>query len=137
MMAKFGVSRMNDKSRIMELTNQLFRSDSDIEEEEVKAVEGAVEQGELSLKVLMVTENMIMLRAWRGKGLIDPLHQHDDHESVATLLSGKLKMKIGNEEFIANPGDVWRHPPGVPHFSEALEECVQIEVKSPARKTWS
>ncbi len=128
---------MNDQNRIMELTNKLFRSDSDIPEEEVKAVEGAIEQGELSLKVLMVTENMIMLRAWRGKGLIDPLHQHDDHESVATLLSGKLKMKIGDKEFIANPGDVWRHPPGVPHFSEALEECVQIEVKSPARKTWS
>mgnify|MGYP001182937476 FL=1 len=128
---------MTDKDRLLEPTNQLFRSDSDIEEEEVKAVEGAIEQGELSLKVLMVTENMIMLRAWRGKGLIDPLHQHDDHESVATLLYGKLKMKIGDKEFIANPGDVWRHPPGVPHFSEALEECVQIEVKSPARKTWS
>ena len=128
---------MSDQDRIMELTNKLFISDKDIAEEEVKAVEGAIEQGELSLKDLMVTENMIMLRAWRGKGLIAPLHQHDDHESVATLLSGKLRMKIGDEEFVANPGDVWRHPPGVPHYSEALEECVQIEVKSPARKTWS
>ena len=100
-------------------------------------VEGAIEQGELSLKVLMVTENMLVLRARRGKGLIDPIHQHNDHESVATLISGKLKMKIGDEEFTANPGDVWRHPPGVPHYSEALEPCVQIEIKSPARKTWS
>jgi len=96
-----------------------------------------VEQGELSVTVLMVTENMLVLRAWRGKGLVDPIHQHDDHESVATLLSGKLKMQIGDKGFIAGPGDVWRHPPGVPHFSEALEECVQIEIKSPARKTWT
>ncbi|MDC0074693.1 cupin domain-containing protein [Alphaproteobacteria bacterium] len=128
---------MEDNDRFLELTNQIFRADSDIIEEEVHAVEGAVEQGELALKVLMVTENFIMLRAWRGKGLIDPIHQHDDHESVATLISGKLKMKIGDKEFIANPGDVWRHPPGVPHYSEALEECVQIEIKSPAKKTWT
>ena len=46
-------------------------------------------------------------------------------------------MRIGDAEFIAEPGDVWRHPAGVPHFSEALEESVQIEIKSPARKTWT
>ena len=40
-------------------------------------------------------------------------------------------------EFIAEPGDVWRHPAGVAHYSEALEACVQIEIKSPARKTWT
>ena len=128
---------MEEQDRFLELTNQIFIADSDILEEEVNAVEGAVEQGELSLKVLMVTENFIMLKARRGKGLIDPIHQHDDHESVATLLSGKLKMKIGEKEFVANPGDVWRHPPGVPHYSEALEACVQIEIKSPAKKTWT
>ena len=128
---------MDSNDRLMELSNYIFKSDQDIQEENIHSVEGAIEQGELSLKVLMVTENMLVLRARRGKGLIDPIHQHNDHESVATLISGKLKMKIGDEEFIANPGDVWRHPPGVPHYSEALEACVQIEIKSPARKTWS
>ncbi len=123
--------------RMMTPMEALFRADKDIPEEEIHAVEGAVEQGELKVKVLMVTENMLVLKAWRGKGLIDPVHQHDDHESVATLLYGKLKMKIGDEEFIAGPGDVWRHPPGVPHYSEALEECAQLEIKSPARKTWT
>lgn len=128
---------MDSNDRLMELSNYIFKSDQDIQEENIHSVEGAIEQGELSLKVLMVTENMLVLRARRGKGLIDPIHQHNDHESVATLISGKLKMKIGDEEFTANPGDVWRHPPGVPHYSEALEPCVQIEIKSPARKTWS
>ena len=28
-------------------------------------------------------------------------------------------------------------PPGAPHYSEALEECVQIEIELPARKTWT
>ena len=125
------------QDRVMTPMETLFRAASDVPEENVHAIEGATEQGELSLKVQMVTENFVMLWIRRGKGLIDPVHQHDDHESVATLVSGKLKMRIGDEEFIAGPGDVWRHPPGVPHYSEALEECVQIEIKSPARKTWT
>jgi hypothetical protein len=28
------------------------------------------------------------------------------------------------------------HPQGVPHYTEALEDCCQIEVKAPACKTW-
>jgi quercetin dioxygenase-like cupin family protein len=128
---------MDTPDRTMQAYSHLFAQDSDIPEEQVHAVEGATEQGDLSLKVLMVTENVLVLKAFRGKGLIDPVHQHDDHESVATLLSGRLRMKIGDAEFIAEPGAVWRHPPGVPHTSEALEDCVQIEVKSPARKTWT
>ncbi|MBM3503573.1 MAG: cupin domain-containing protein [Alphaproteobacteria bacterium] len=123
--------------RMMKPMNVLFRADKDIPYEEIHAVEGVKEMGELSLKVLMVTENFVVLKAKRGKGLIDPIHQHDDHESVAMLLYGKLKMKIGDKEFLATTGDVWRHPPGVPHYSEALEECVQVEIKSPARKTWA
>ena len=123
--------------RVMQPMNVLHRADKDIPTETIHAVEGVTEQGDVTVKVLMVTENMLVLRARRGKGLVDPVHQHDDHESVAMLLSGRLKMKIGNKEFIAGPGDVWRHPPGVPHYSEALEECVQIEIKSPARKTWT
>ena len=125
------------QDRIMTPMAALFRAASDIPEEPIHAVEGAVEQGELSVKVLMVSDNFVTLWIRRGKGLIDPVHQHDDHESVATLVSGRLKMWIGDEEFVAGPGDVWRHPPGVPHYSEALEECVQIEIKSPARKTWT
>ena len=123
--------------RIMAPMEALFRAAADISEETIHAVEGAVEQGELSVKVLMVADNFVTLWIRRGKGLVDPVHQHDDHESVATLVSGRLWMKIGDEEFVAGPGDVWRHPPGVPHYSEALEDCVQIEIKSPARKTWT
>lgn len=128
---------MDDPARMMQAMAALYRKDADIPKEKIHTVEGAVEQGELSLKVLMVTDDFLLIKAWRGKGLIDPVHQHDDHESVATLLSGRLKMRIGDVEFIAEPGDVWRHPPGVEHYSEALEACVQLEIKSPARKTWT
>jgi len=46
-----------------------------------------------------------------------------------------LRNVIDGKEFIAEPGATWRHPTGVVHSSEALEDCVQIESKTPPRKT--
>ena len=71
------------------------------------------------------------------KGLIDPVHKHMDHETVAYLIKGRLRLVIGGEEFIAEAGTSWIHPRGVEHFSEALEDCEQLEIKSPPRKTWT
>ena len=93
-------------------------------------------QGVLAVAPLVCGDESSMTRWTRKKGLIDPLHQHDDHESVAILLSGKLRMVIDGVETILGPGDSWVHPRGVPHYSEALEDCVQIEVKSPPIRTW-
>ena len=85
---------------------------------------------------LMVGEEILLLHVQRKKGLIDPVHKHMDHESMGYLISGKLRLIIGGKEFIATPGTSWVHPVGVEHFSEALEDCEQIEIKSPPRKTW-
>tara|TARA_B100000686_G_scaffold40237_1_gene41610 strand:- start:420 stop:815 length:396 start_codon:yes stop_codon:yes gene_type:complete len=104
--------------------------------ETIGAVEGAVPERTLSVQTLVVIENLLVLKVTRVKDLIDNLHKHDDHESVATLISGRLRNVIDGKEFIAEPGATWRHPPGVVHSSEALEDCVQIEIKTPPRKTW-
>ena len=109
---------------------------SDGVETVVSSVEGAAMQGVLAVTPLVCGDESSMTRWTRKKGLIDPLHQHDDHESIAILISGKLRMVIDGREFIAGPGDSWVHPRGVPHYSEALEDCVQIEVKSPPIRTW-
>ena len=66
-----------------------------------------------------------------------PAHAHDDHESIVYLIRGRMELVIGDETFVAQAGDAWRHPIGVPHSSVALEDCVAIEVKSPPRKTWN
>jgi quercetin dioxygenase-like cupin family protein len=126
-----------DPARALEAFAGVFRKAAEIPRLKVGAIEGHAEQGELWVEELMTTENFVVVRAIRGKGLVDPPHQHDDHESVATLISGRMRMHIGGEEFEVGPGDVWRHPPGVVHGSTALEDCVQIEIKSPPRKTWS
>ena len=113
-----------------------FVSGSGIPIEPVMAIEGGAEVGNLGIKPLMVGDNVLVLEAHRERGLVDPEHTHDDHESICYLVSGRMRVVIDGKEFIAQPGDVWRHQIGVPHFHETLEDSLQIEIKSPARKTW-
>jgi quercetin dioxygenase-like cupin family protein len=104
--------------------------------ERLATVEGVKMMGQVDVRKLMVGKDLLLLHVYRKKGLIDPKHRHDDHETVAYLIKGRLRLVIGGQEFIAEPGTAWVHPRGVEHFSEALEDCEQLEIKSPPRKTW-
>ena len=95
-----------------------------------------IEDGDIKVRLLMAGSDSLLVEGFKGKGTVDPMHVHEDHESIVYLLKGRMRLIIDGEEFVAEQGDVWRHPRGVPHFSEALEDCVQLEVKSPPRKTW-
>jgi quercetin dioxygenase-like cupin family protein len=124
------------EARRLPSTNRMFADSGDVSPEKITSVEGVVEQGHLVVKKLLVGDDILMLEVFRGKGLIDPVHKHMDHESMGYLISGRLRLVIGGKEFIAGPGSAWVHPAGVEHFSEALEECHQLEIKSPPMKTW-
>ena len=127
---------MKDDERALSPTEADFVSGSGIPIEPVMAIEGGAEVGNLGIKPLMVGDNVLVMEAHRERGLVDPEHAHDDHESICYLVSGRMRVVIDGKEFIAQPGDVWRHQIGVPHFHETLEDSLQIEIKSPARKTW-
>jgi len=127
---------MNQSARHLKPTGRFHLNAAEIAPEQIRAVEGVAEQGHVTVKKLMVGENILMLEVFRRKGLIDPVHKHLDHESTGYLISGKLRLIIGGKEFIATPGSAWLHPAGVEHFSEALEDCHQLEIKSPPFKTW-
>jgi len=114
----------------------VFVRGADVEAQAVSAIEGAAETGPLSIKPLLVGDNVLFMEVRRGAGLVDPEHAHDDHESFCYLVSGRMRVVIDGAEFVAGPGDIWRHAPDVPHYHEALEDCLQIEIKSPARRTW-
>ncbi len=90
----------------------------------------------VTLRTMLVGEQMVILEAHWPKGTVGTLHEHDDHESMCYLISGRMKLTIGGEERIVEPGGAWLHPPGVLHKGEALEDSVHIEVKSPPRRTW-
>ena len=75
----------------------------------------------LTMRAIMATEHVIVLYSIRKKGLTDPRHQHDDHDTVSTLVSGHLRVHVGDQAFDALPGSTWRHRPGVKHYSDTLE----------------
>jgi len=122
--------------RILKPTDYYFANAVDIAAERITSVEGASEAGEITVKVLLVGDKILMLEVFRKKGLVDPVHSHPDHESCGYLISGSMQLIIGESTFIASPGSSWIHPAGVDHYSEALEDSIQLEVKSPPRKTW-
>ncbi len=127
---------MNESDRSLPPTEGFFSQLKEIPVERLAAVEGVLPKGRVEVRRAMVGNEILMLHVFREKGLIDPVHKHMDHETVAYLIKGRLRLVIGGEEFIAEPGSSWIHPRGVEHYSEALEDCEQLEIKSPPRKTW-
>ena len=83
-----------------------------------------------TLKVLMVTDNMVMFESFRSKGAIDTAHLHPDHHSTVYQKKGRVRMRIGSEVFIVEEGDTYYHPLGMVHQHEALEDSVRIEIKT-------
>lgn len=102
----------------------------------VGRIEGAEQAEGLAVKPLLTGQEMLFIEVHRRQGLIDPAHAHPDHESICYLVSGRMRVMIDGAEFIAEPGAAWVHRAGVTHYHEALEDSVQIEIKSPPRRTW-
>jgi quercetin dioxygenase-like cupin family protein len=127
---------MAELDRSLPPTEGFFTVRDDIPIERLAAVEGIKPKGRVEVRRIMVGNEILMLHVFREKGLVDPVHKHMDHETVAYLIKGRLRLVIGGKEFIAEPGTSWIHPRGVEHYSEALEDCEQLEIKSPPRKTW-
>lgn len=129
---------MSGEERRLTPSKDDFISGTSVAVEPVGAIEGAAEQGgKLAIKPLMVGEDTLFMEVHRKRGLIDPAHAHPDHESICYLVSGRMRVVIEDQEFVAGPGDIWKHRAGVIHYHEALEDCVQIEIKTPAIKTWN
>jgi quercetin dioxygenase-like cupin family protein len=105
---------------------------ADVEAMAVSAIEGKpVYGGHIFLKPLIKGDEMTFLEIHYAAGVGAPLHTHT-HESIAYVVKGKVKSTVGSEEFIMGPGDVCRHPKGVLHGLEAIEDSVVVEIKSPA-----
>jgi unsaturated pyranuronate lyase len=105
---------------------------ADVEAVAVSAVEGKpMYGGDMLVKPLIKGDEMTFLEIHYAAGVGAPLHTHT-HESIAYVVKGKVKSTVGSEEFIMGSGDVCRHPKGVLHGLEAIEDSVVVEIKSPA-----
>jgi quercetin dioxygenase-like cupin family protein len=74
---------------------------------------------------------------WEVKeGSTIPVHHHV-HEMTVNVLSGKLKLTIGEEWKVLGPGEVGIIPSNVPHTATALTDCTLIDVFHPVRTDYS
>lgn len=64
-----------------------------------------------------------------------PAHDHPQ-EQTGYLVSGRLRLTIGDETRELAPGDSWSIPGGARHGAEVLEDAVAIEVFSPVREDY-
>lgn len=98
---------------------------------EVSAIEGVPTYGgSISVKPLMKGDEMVVLEIFYAKGVGSALHCHA-HESMVYIVKGRAKAVVEGQEFVLGPGDSCRHPAGVMHGMEALEDTTIVEVKSP------
>ena len=125
-----------DDSRALPKTQGFLAVGAKIPPLRMGALEGRPSPGRIDLKPLLVGEEMLMVEITEDAGVRVPEHSHDDHESLVYLVKGRVRLWIDGKEFVAHAGDAWVHPRGVRHWSETLEPCVMVEIKSPPRKTW-
>lgn len=117
-------------------TEGVFVRGAEVPAEKISAVEAGEIAGLVTIKTLFASDKVVMLESFREAGVSDPPHSHSDHQTVCYLKSGRLRVHIGSDSFIAEPGDCWFHPKDVEHYADALADSVQIEVKVPPIKTW-
>jgi len=80
-------------------------------------------------------ERTLMTEFRLEAGSVLPRHAHP-HEQTGYLVSGQLRLTIGEETFGVQPGDSWCIGGGVEHEAEALAESVAVEVFAPVREDY-
>jgi quercetin dioxygenase-like cupin family protein len=80
-------------------------------------------------------ERMTVARIFLEKGVLVPSHAHEN-EQISLVAEGKLLFHIDGEEQVAGPGTVVVIPPNSPHFVQALEDSLAIDLFSPVREDW-
>jgi quercetin dioxygenase-like cupin family protein len=86
-------------------------------------------------KTLVFGDKTLMTEFLLAKGSSLPLHAHP-YEQTGYLVKGRIRLKIGEEEFDVNVGDAWNIPMNVAHGAQVMENSTVIEVFSPAREDY-
>ncbi len=84
---------------------------------------------------VVYTSNLVQLMEYRfppNKSM--DVHQHDDHDQIGYVISGRIVLVIDGVERELGPGDIYHAPAGVPHGAWTLDEpAVMIDVFGPPR----
>jgi quercetin dioxygenase-like cupin family protein len=86
-------------------------------------------------KTLVYGEKTLMTEFRLKKGSILPRHRHP-HEQTGYLVSGRIRLHIGDQSYECTPGDSWCVPGGAEHGADVIEDAVAVEVFSPVREEY-
>lgn len=89
----------------------------------------------VSMKTLTYGKDMLFTEFRLKADCSLPSHAHPQ-EQTGYLVSGSIRLTIGNDVFVAGPGDSWNIPGNVVHGAVILEDSVAIEVFSPVREDY-
>ncbi|HEV7396663.1 MAG TPA: cupin domain-containing protein [Pyrinomonadaceae bacterium] len=94
-----------------------------------------VEQLEEGIQRQMVIgEKIMMCRLRFAPHTVTPAHDHP-HEQMTLVERGPVLFTIGNEERVANTGDVLHFPSGTWHGATMLDqEVILVDIFSPIRE---
>ncbi|MBI9085209.1 MAG: cupin domain-containing protein [Desulfobacterales bacterium] len=86
-------------------------------------------------KTLVYGDKTLLCEFRLDKGARLPRHSHP-HEQSGYLVSGALRLAIGDDLFEVGPGDSWTIPGDVEHGADVIEDAVAVEVFSPVREDY-
>ena len=105
---------------------------------EVEANSDFISDRQLHGAIPATGENCQLLWAKFEPGGIYELHSHP-HEQMSVVVSGRMRLTVGDEVRDIGPGDMWYAPADVKHGGEILgdEPVVFIDVYAPPSRTIS
>jgi len=86
----------------------------------------------IKIKTLVHGEKTLMTKFIMESGSILPKHSHP-YEQTGYLISGKIRLSMGEDTFDVNPGDSWCIDSGMAHSAEILEDSSALEIFTPPR----
>ena len=90
--------------------------------------------GEGIQRQMITGKNIMICRLKFAPGVVTPAHEHP-HEQMTVVERGPVLFTIGDEERIAQTGDILHFPPGKRHGATMLdEEVILIDIFSPIRE---
>lgn len=89
----------------------------------------------IKIKTISYGKNTLMTEFKLKKDSQLTEHTHE-HEQTGYLVSGRIRLFIGDDSKELNPGDSWNIASNIKHKAEIIEDSVAIEVFSPCREDY-
>lgn len=92
---------------------------------------GGLEMDEFLLTAANTSGRMALVNSTLQKGAAAPWHVHKIDHEIFYVITGQLKIGVGNKVYDAGPGDVAVAGPGVPRCYRALQDSRILSINLP------